>query len=200
MYTLLKSIQVRATLLQKNIRIFTPIEFSHIFELSPDKAKYILEKQTRQGLITRLKKGLYVLKTDMPGQEEIANALYKPSYISFEYALAYHSILPEMTYEVTSATTKPTREFVVNNTTYPYYTIKRQAYTGYVLREIDSRTIQIAEAEKAFVDYLYFVVLGKRTLNDRLRVHKLDHTKVKKYASLFEKPKMRALLKTYAIT
>ena len=34
--------------------------------------KYFLEKETDHGLLTRLKKGLYALKTDYPCEEEIA--------------------------------------------------------------------------------------------------------------------------------
>ena len=119
----------------------------------------------------RLKRGVYALKTDPPNEEEIANVLYQPSYISFEYALAHYNILPEMTYTVTSATTKPTRLFTCNKTAYSYRTIKESAYTGYSLVKKENRSFLLAEPEKALVDYLYFVSLGKHRLNDRLLIH-----------------------------
>ncbi len=136
----------------------------------------------------RLKKGLYAFEGRLPTGEEIANALYRPSYISFEYALAKHSIIPEAIYTITSATTKPTRTFETNNLGFEYFKIKKQAFTGYVLvKEGAARTsnVLIAEPEKAVVDYLYFVSLGKRQPNDRMNIRGLNRKKIIRYANLY---------------
>ena len=84
MSTLLKPLQVREELLNRGIRVFTPLDFSRVFPKPQDQLQYFLETQTRQGLFIRLKRGLYALKTDPPSDEEVANVLYKPSYLSFE--------------------------------------------------------------------------------------------------------------------
>ncbi len=133
MYTYLKPLTVRDTLLRQGVRTFTPVTFARFFHTKPHQTKYFLEQQTEEGLLLRLKKGLYALKTDLPAEEELANALYQPSYISFEYALAYYGMLPEMPYQVTSATTKATRTFTTAGLSFSYYTIKQPAYTGYKL-------------------------------------------------------------------
>lgn len=190
MSTLLKPLQVREDLLKRNIRVFTPEEFSRIFQVPSYSIKYFLEKQTNQGLFLRLKKGIYTLKTDFPSEEEIANALYKPSYISFEYALAYYGILPEMPYEITSATTKSTRSLTTPSASFSYYTIKQEAYTGYNLVKIETKTFLIAEKEKALADYLYFVSIGKRSLNDRLILKDIDKNKLLKFGELFKRKKL----------
>ncbi len=173
------------------MHIFTPLEFKRIFNASPYAVKYFLEQQVHQGLLTRLKQGIYALKTDLPGEEEIANKLYMPSYISFEYALAYYNILPEMPYTITSATTKPTRLFTIAEKTFSYRSIKQEAYTGYSLQKVGKRQFLIAEPEKALVDYLYFMVLGKVGRNDRLTVSSLKKEKVLFYASLYKREKLR---------
>lgn len=196
MSTLLKPLLVRDELLRRGIRVFTPQVFSRIFESNPHVTKYFLETQTQEGLLLRLKKGVYALKTDPPSEEEIANALYRPSYISFEYALAYYQILPEMTYTVTSATTKPTRLFKTGATAYSYRTIKDPAYTGYSLVKKKDRSFLIAEAEKALVDYLYFVSLHKAPLNDRLSL-RLNKGKLKGYIQLFESRQLEKLAKQF---
>ena len=67
-----------------------------------------------------------MLKTDPAEEAEIANRLYQPSYLSFEYALAFYNLLPEMPYGVTSATTKPTRNFIINGLGFNYLTIKKR--------------------------------------------------------------------------
>ncbi len=174
--------------------MFTPLEFRRVFPKSQDQIQYFLETQTRSGLFIRLKKGLYALKTDLPGDEEIANALYKPSYVSFEYAMAKYGIIPESPYNVTSATTNPTRVFSTNHTAFSYFTIKKSAYTGYYLDTTGGRNVLIAEREKALADYLYFIAIGQRSFNDRVTVSTLDKDKLTAYATLFERNKVIELV------
>lgn len=201
MYNLVKPLSTREELLNRKIRLFSTQEFARIFGLSPYQTEYELNQLIEEGLLTRLKKGKYILKTDPPSEEEIANALYKPSYISFEYALAYYNMIPEMTYQITSATTKPTRLFTTNNSIFSYYTIKVEAYTGYVLAQRGERRFYIAEPEKALVDYLYIISLGQRavsggrSLNDRLEIGNLNKDKVRFYAKLYNWSKLNKLVK-----
>lgn len=194
MSTLLKPLLVREELLKRGMTIFTPLDFSRLYPLPAHKIKYFLERQTKEGLLAHLKQGLYTLKTDLPRDEEIANALYKPSYLSFEYAMARYGIIPESPYHLTSATTNPTREYMVSHQVFSYYTIKLVAYTGYYLDTKGNRKILIAEPEKALADYLYFVALGKRSWNDRFDVSKLDKDKLREYAKLFKRNKVIKLV------
>lgn len=201
MYSLVKPLLVRKELLERRIRIFTTQEFIRIFNLSPFQAEYSLRQLVNEGLLLRLKKGVYTLSTDPPIEEEIANALYKPSYISFEYALGYYNIIPEMVYQITSATTKPTRLFTVGHNSFAYYTVKREAYTGYTLVERAGRKFYIAEPEKALVDYLYAISLGERALlgdksvNDRLQLRSLNKDKILIFANLYNWPQLNRLVK-----
>ena len=194
----LAPIAVGQELFKRKMSIFTPREFQRIFHASPQRTKYFLETYTKKGLFQRLKRGLYASKNRFPVVEEIANALYKPSYISFNYALSYHGIIPESVYTITSATTKPTRNFIARDIAFSYAKIKKQAFTGYAIEVFDtdrSHYVSIATPEKALVDYLYFVSLGKFSLNDRLDVRKLNKKKVIYYAKLFEYPKLTQLVK-----
>lgn len=195
MSTYLKPLLVREELLNRGMSLFTPLEFKRVFLKSKDQIKYFLEAHTRQGLLIRLKRGLYALKTDLPSDEEIANALYKPSYLSFEYALARYGIIPESPYNLTSATTNPTRVFTTNDQAYSYYTIKQQAYAGYYLDTAGDRKVLIAEPEKALADYLYFVAIGQRFTNDRFNISKIDKNKLVIYAKLFDRKKVIELVR-----
>lgn len=196
MYTLLKPLQVREQLIQKNLRVFTGKDFQRVFQAPPTSTKYYLEKFADEGLFLRIKRGVYALKTDQPAEEELANALYKPSYISFEYALAYWNILPEMPYQITSATTKPTRTFEVGEgVTYTYFTIKKEAYTGYSLQKKDNKSFLIADPEKALADYLYYVSIGHRSLNSRFDISGVNKEKLLDYAKLYNRAKIFTLIK-----
>lgn len=190
----MKSLLIRDELLKRGVRIFTPDTFMRIFNIPSYKAKYFLETQVKESLFARLKQGLYVLRTDLPSEEEMANALYKPSYISLEYALSYYNVLPEMTYTITSITTKPTRLFIFNHKTFSYRTIKKQAFTGYFLIKKEQRAFFIADPEKALVDYLYFVSLRKNAYNERLQTNQLKKNKVREYAELFKNNQLNNLI------
>ena len=65
-------------------------------------------------------------------------------------------------------------KFTVNNKSFEYARIKKQAYRGYRAEKVDGVTVLMAEPEKAFVDYYYFVDLKLRRHNDRLNTRKLD--------------------------
>jgi predicted transcriptional regulator of viral defense system len=197
MSTILKPLYVRDELLRLNLKIFTPLSFRRVFNINREAAKYFLETHTRDGLFIRLKKGLYMLKTDPLAEEEIANRLYQPSYISFEYALSVFGILPESVYTITSATTKPTRQFTVQNIEYQYHSILDEAYTGYSLQDIRGNRCLLADAEKALVDYVYFEALGKKPHNERIHASSLDRDKVSAYAQIFNRDSIRQLLDTY---
>lgn len=195
MSTLLKPLLIREELLKHGIHIFTALELSRLVPAKPYQIKYFLENQVKEGLLTRLKQGLYMLKTDPPGEEEVANALYKPSYLSFEYVLSKYGVIPETVYSITSATTKPSRVFTVCNKPFSYYTIKSAAYTGYMLDKKTERGVLIAEPEKALTDFLYFAAIGHRTINNRIDITKLNKEKVLGYARLYGRERIINLVK-----
>ena len=182
--------------MRRKLRLFSVREFERIFDTSPNTTKHFLETQVDNEFLVRLKRGVYAIRTDLPAQEEIANALYRPSYISFEFALAYYNLLPEMPYTVTSATTMPTRFFSTSSGAFSYRTIKREAFTGYILFKKENSSFLIAEKEKALVDYLYFVVLKKATLNDRISVKELDRKKIREFAKLFDNQRLFHFINT----
>lgn len=188
----LKPIKVQETLREKGVRLFSPEEFRRIFSVTEWAAQAFIKKHT-QDLFIKLRNGLYAPKWDAPGEMAIANRLYVPSYISFEYALALYRIIPESVYSVTSATTKITREFLVQEKAYEYSRIKKEAYRGYRSERQGQGVVLIAEPEKALMDYLYFVDLKLKPLNERLSVKNLKKKTTLGYASLFGRKSLMKL-------
>jgi predicted transcriptional regulator of viral defense system len=190
----LSFLSVQEELLHREVSLFTLGDFLLIFDASPARTKYFLETSVRRGFLVRPRKGLYALKSRFPSEEEIAGALYRPSYISFEYAMGKHNIIPEMVYEITSATTKPTRTFPVAGKIFTYTTIKKAAFTGYSLVKSGTRNSYLADPEKSLTDYLYLVSLGKKSLNERLNLSRLNKNKVDGYAKLYDRPGLLKLI------
>jgi predicted transcriptional regulator of viral defense system len=180
----LKPLIVQDKLKAGRIHIFSPEEFRRVFSVTTRAAQEFIKDHSGD-LFLKLRNGLYALKCELPSELEIANRLYQPSYISFEYALSHYGIIPESVYTVTSATTKITRQFVTADKAYEYSRIKKEAYTGYELITIGNAKILMATQEKALTDYLYFVDLKLKTLNDRFVLKKIKKPSVLKYAGLF---------------
>ncbi len=61
-----------------------------------------------------VRRGLYVaIAPDTPRPESflLANHVYGPSYVSMDSALSFYGMIPERVYEISSATTKTSRQF-----------------------------------------------------------------------------------------
>lgn len=192
----LNSYSVVQELRKRNLFLFTPLEFQRIFSLSKYTSQWFIKTRVKAGLFVKLRQGLYMLADYPANTYLIANRLYMPSYISFDTALSFYNIIPEMIYTISSATPKITREFKVKNIRFVYHKLKKEAYTGYKPIKYLESTILMAEPEKALADFLYFVFLKKRSLHyERLDLRKIKKTKLLAYVKLFKKAKMIELVK-----
>jgi predicted transcriptional regulator of viral defense system len=196
----MKLLDLEKKLKQRNIKIFSTQELKLLLDLSEKTAQQLVWRYKKKGYIFELKKGLYALKTNPPNTYQIANRLYQPSYISFDAALSYYGIIPETIYTITSATTRVTREFVVEGICYSYHHLKKSVFTGYKLVPYLGVGVNMAEPEKALADYLYYIDLHQRSLHyERIDLKKVKKTKLKKYLRLFKRPGMFKLMeKIYA--
>lgn len=190
----LNLILVQKELKNKGLAIFTPQEFERLFDVSKTAVRQFIHANTQKGVFIKLRNGMYSLEDKRPNLYFMANKMYRPSYISLETALSYYSIIPEVVYSITSITPKSTREFDAFGIDFSYARIKQKAFQGYATRKEGNTTVLFAEPEKALADYLYFVSLGKKILNDRLNVRRLDITKVREYAQLFDRPGIMRVL------
>jgi len=190
----LKPIYVQQHLQAKEIRLFSPSDFQRVFDVSLRATQEFI-KDHCDDIFVKIRNGLYALRIDRPRDEAIANRLYAPSYISFEYALSHYGVIPESVYTITSATTRITREFVVSNKSFTYSHIKKQAYRGYKTEKMAGMTVLMAEPEKALADYLYFVSLKRKTPNERLNVRNIKKKAVMEYARIFGKKSLIKLVK-----
>jgi predicted transcriptional regulator of viral defense system len=189
------SLEEKLSELQK--KVFTPQDLVLFFGASKRAVEGFLSYNTTKNKIIRLRKGLYALKKAYVSLYLVANKIYQPSYISFETALSFYSLIPEIVYSMTSATPKPTREFEANGVAYSYHTIKKEAFTGYTLDTIEDNKVYIATPEKATADYCYFIFLRKRNWNDRFDKEKINIFRLRHYLKLFKKDQLLPFTKQY---
>lgn len=116
-----------------------------------------LSRMVKNGEYIKIVKGLYETNPSTPGYL-LAGSIYGPSYLSFEFALAYHGLIPEAVYTFTSATfdKKKKKKFETHFGTFTYRDVPREVYhLGVeVVREGDY-PFWIASPEKALCDVLY---------------------------------------------
>jgi len=167
----MKQNEIEQMLERHRMAVFSSQEFRRAVGLSPSSAKFILIRYTQKGIFLQLKarRGLYCRARQLPHPWHLANRLHAPSYISLETALAHYGAIPESVHQVTSVTTRLPKEYQSMDRSFLYQRIKKEAYTGYLPMQVEGVTVLVAEAEKALADTLYFVHLGRKQLNDRLR-------------------------------
>lgn len=115
-----------------------------------------LGRMVEEGKIVRLRRGLYETDPETPPYL-VANRICEPSYISFEYALMRHSIIPERVVRVTNATCgkRKTKTYSNRLGTFVYYGIPEGAFpVGIEYWGEGDRRYPIATAVKAVCDML----------------------------------------------
>lgn len=102
-------------------------------------------------------KGLYETDKSTPGYL-LAGSIYGPSYLSFEFALAYYGLIPEAVYTFTSATfeKKKKKKYETSFGTFTYRDIPSKVYYyGVEIKKEGEYSFILASPEKALCDQLY---------------------------------------------
>lgn len=145
-----------------------------------------LTKILKSNQLIRVKKSIYVFGKEYRQRpyslEVLANLIYGPSYLSFEYALSYYNLIPEKVIRVTSACYKKNKHFSTSVGEFIYYYVAPTKYpTGITWKSIDENThFLIATKEKALCDYIARLKIfqNKKDLQDYLiegmRIDKKD--------------------------
>ena len=179
---------------------FTVADLEKVLDLKRDSLYVTLNRLVKSGVLIRRAKNVYCLFTDPFEVEKIASELYFPSYLSFEYALSYYSILSQVPYTVTFATSRPTKKMTIGGIAVEFSHLKKELFFGYVLKN----GAYIAEKEKALLDQLYMVSMGKRALDiEELDFKDIDRKKLEEYAREFPssvKPFLKSVKKYFGST
>lgn len=102
-------------------------------------------------------RGLYETDPKVPGHY-LASSIYGPSYLSFEFALAHHGLIPETVFKYTSATYHKRRRkmFVTSFGVFTYRDVPQRVFS------LETRLVQeqgysyiLATPEKAICDLIY---------------------------------------------
>jgi len=157
-----------------------------------------IERMVKSGALTRVVRGLYETDPHTPGHL-LAASIYGPSYLSFEYALAHHGLIPEAVHQYTSASfdKKRAKQYETPFGVFSYRDIPEEAFPYGVQPLIENGySYRLATPEKALCDELYKLspcanlAELEQLLFENLRIDRqaflgLDFTEMEQLASLY---------------
>jgi predicted transcriptional regulator of viral defense system len=167
--------------------------------ISAGSAKVTASRYVKQGILVRVKRNMYVLRTvwQAAGREErflLANLGQVPSYISLMSALDYYEITTQVQRDFfESAAIKRTKEIEIDGSIFKYIKINSAYYFGFK----KEKDFFIATPEKALVDAFYLMSYGRYALDiSALSAEKLDRKEILRISNVFPL-KTRSMLKKY---
>lgn len=168
-----------------------------------------IRRDVKNNKLIPIVRGLYETNPNTTGAT-LCQFIYGPSYLSFDYALHHHGLIPEAVYKTyTCATYNKRKTKVYENYygTYIYRDVPKAVYSlGVMLVMIDNYSLQLATAEKALCDKLYIVPPVrsikelKEILFDDLRINregldKLNKEDILEIAPLYHSSNLDLLVK-----
>mgnify|MGYP005767955423 FL=1 len=131
-----------------------------------------IRREVQGGRLVQVARGLYETDARTDGKY-LAGAIYGPSYLSFDYALSVHALIPEAVYAYTSATFRKGKTKRYENAfgTFLYHDVPAAVYPlGVEIKVEGGYSYQIASPEKALCDKLYSLspVYSVRALKELL--------------------------------
>ena len=161
-----------------------------------------LSRWVKEGKLHRLKKGVYMLapvyrETEAPALA-VSEALYRPSYLSLEWALSHYGLIPDTVGSFTSVTTLKTARFNNFLGAFIYRHVQPRYFFGYLLHEKPER-YSMATPEKALMDFIYLSLPAKTPLTadallENYRLQNLDTLKkprLGEYLGRFDDPRVQ---------
>lgn len=116
-----------------------------------------IKRDIDMGILFPLVRGIYETNSHIEGYL-LASYIYGPSYLSFEYALSFHNIIPEKVVVYTNASfnKRKTKSYQNRFGLYTYRDVPKEAFPLFVkVYEENTYAYFIASPEKALCDLLY---------------------------------------------
>lgn len=167
-----------------------------------------INRDVKKEKLFPLVKGIYETNPNTNGSR-LAQFIYGPSYLSFDYALAEYGLIPEAIYVFTCATynKKKIKTYTNKFGTFIYRDVPNNVFSYGVMVNVDGNyAYHIATPEKALCDKLYAISPVKtiknlkRLLFDDLRIdedkfNELNKQDILKLAPLYHSTNLNLLAK-----
>jgi len=172
---------------------FSYNDLKKITTLSDNSLKVTIFRMVKNGIIIRLRKGVYTTNVSKIDLESFATQGYEPSYLSFEWVLSKYNVLSQKPYNLTLATSRPAKTINIANYIISYHHLQQKMYWGYKRKDAYLE----AELEKAWLDLAYLSLNGYAKFDlKEMNLSLLDKKKLKKYLKKIGSKKLNNLVKS----
>ncbi|MBI4061537.1 MAG: type IV toxin-antitoxin system AbiEi family antitoxin domain-containing protein [Elusimicrobia bacterium] len=189
-------------LIQKHgLRVFTTADFITLSGLAAAAATHALSRLAAQGLIARIKRGVWAsrLAADLNAYEAVAYLRAPwPAYISLYSALADYGIVEEIPHVVYGVSPAPPKRYQTAIGDFSIHHLPARLIWGYRVARPGKTSYLLAEPEKAFLDTVYLALIPRSVIgfpHKRGRRWKLDRNKLRRYAKRFRFPPLERWLR-----
>ncbi|MDR0414728.1 MAG: hypothetical protein LBH84_04855 [Prevotellaceae bacterium] len=141
---------------------FYELGYFHVHQVyawQTDFDKSNLTRWVKKGLLVKLRNGCYSFPEYLHQPNFacfLSNRIYRPSYVSLHTALAFYGMIPEAVAQVMAVSTLKKATFENSFGTFTYRQVANNLLFGYDVKPFrSSRTLLLAQPEKALLDLLY---------------------------------------------
>jgi predicted transcriptional regulator of viral defense system len=175
-------------------------ELARKYKIVPVAVTQALSRQVRRGLVEHISSKIYFnLLAAEATPRELVNVLREKAYISLESALREYGISTQSPQVLTCVTTERPREFNAKTIRISYRRVSPQLYWGYREKQTRYGRYQIAEPEKALLDWIYLnLQTGVEPALDELDFANLSRHTLVEYAHRFPSTVYKHLLPVLA--
>jgi len=168
-----------------------------------------IARDVKNGKLFPLVKGIYETDPNAFGPR-LAQFIYGPSYISFDYVLHYRGLIPEAIYDTITCATfnkKKIKTYINRFGTFIYRDVPKDVFSlGVIVIRDGDYTYQVATPEKALCDKLYTIspvktvkelqqMLFEDLRIDEDRFNELNKQDILKLAPLYRSTNLNLLAK-----
>jgi len=146
-----------------------PLFHSSMLRIFPDDPRTIevqLSRWVKAGRIARIRRQWYLIEKPWRAKDVplsyVAAQIVQPSYLSLEWALQHHGLIPDAVMNPTAVTTDRPRRIDALGRVFLYHHVRPELLTGFGLVPDDGWQVPIAFGEKALFDKIYFHVQRHR--------------------------------------
>jgi predicted transcriptional regulator of viral defense system len=170
---------------------FSLVDIKKISSEKEGSLKVALSRLVKNEKIIKLRKNFYAVDIAKVDLENFAIETYSPSYLSFEWALAWHNVLSQKPSNLTLATAKRAKKTMLLGRNLIYRHLKPSLFWGYYKAE----NYLVADPEKAFLDLAYLSLNGYAGLDlEEMNLELLNKKKIKEYLERFDSARLNELI------
>lgn len=164
-------------------------------EYSSEEIRKRISLLVKRGWLVRIKRGAFAVANleshnfASISPMVVSKVLMPDSYVSFEFALGRHGLFDQLPGKLTAVTPGKPRKFTFQEIQYEFRKIKPDLYFGYKEISLDGHSANVAELEKALLDFLYYRIdtYSVDLVREKLLEGKedIDQKKLTSYAERF---------------